>query len=98
MNVRQSPIETHRGRRHVFLNWEIGANTSRLSAAYSMNRPLKQHVTELEKRIRQLSLEIMRNRKTQEERNRVEAELRVAQQALDHYQQAIQLENRLAGR
>jgi hypothetical protein len=27
----------------------------------------------------------------------VEAELRVAQQALDHYQQAIQLENRLAG-
>jgi hypothetical protein len=62
-----------------------------------MDQPLRQHVTELEKRIRQLSLEIMRNRKTREERNRVEAELRVAQQALAHYQQAIQLENRLAG-
>jgi hypothetical protein len=62
-----------------------------------MNRPLRQHVTDLEKRIHQLSLEIMRNRKTQEERNRMEAELRVAQQALTYYQQAIQLENQLQG-
>ena len=62
-----------------------------------MNRPLKQHVTELEKRIHQLSLDIMRNRKTQEERNRMEAELRVAQQALTYYQQAIQLESQLQG-
>jgi hypothetical protein len=62
-----------------------------------MDRPLKQHVTELEQRIRQLSVDIMRNRKTREERNRMEAELRVAQQALTYYQQAIQLENQLPG-
>ena len=60
-----------------------------------MDRPLKQHVTELEKRIQELSQEMMRNRKTREERNRIEAELRVAQQALTHYQQAIKLEAEL---
>ena len=61
-----------------------------------MDRPLSQHITELERRIRQLSQDVMLNRKTREERNRMEAELRVAQQALAHYRDAIKLEQELA--
>jgi hypothetical protein len=57
-----------------------------------MNKPLRQHIAELEKRVQQISQDIMLNRKTQIERNRLESELRVAQQALEHYQQAIKLE------
>jgi hypothetical protein len=60
-----------------------------------MDKPLKQHVVELERRIQRLSQEMMQNRKTLVERNRIESELRVAQQALTRYQQAIQLEKQL---
>jgi hypothetical protein len=60
-----------------------------------MEKPLKQHITELEKRVQQLSQEMMQNRKSRDERNRIEAELRVAQQALEHYQEAIKLEGQL---
>lgn len=60
-----------------------------------MDRPLRQHITELERRIQQLSLDIMKNRKTQLERNRIETELRVAQQALELYQHALKLERQL---
>jgi len=60
-----------------------------------MEKPVRQHIAELQLRVQQLSREIMQNRKTREERNRVEAELRVAQQALTHYQQAIKLEVQL---
>jgi len=60
-----------------------------------MDKPLRQHISELEKRVQQLSQEMMQNRKTLEERNRIEAELRVAQQALTYYQQAIRLEAQL---
>ena len=61
----------------------------------AMDRPLRQHIIELEKRVQQLSQDIMQNRKTREERNRMEAELRVAQQALQLYQRAIHLEGQL---
>lgn len=57
-----------------------------------MDKPLRQHITELEKRIQQLSQDIMQNRKTLAQRNLVESELRVAQQALAHYQHATKLE------
>ena len=60
-----------------------------------MDKPLRQHIVELEKRVQHLSQEMMQNRKTLEERNRLESELRVAQQALTHYQQAIKLETQL---
>jgi hypothetical protein len=60
-----------------------------------MDKPLGHHIAELERRIQHLSQEIMQNRKTREERNRLESELRVAQQALKTYQQAIKLEQRL---
>ena len=65
------------------------------SVRSNMDRTLKQHITELERRIDQLSHEMMQNRKTRTERNRIESELRVAQQALEHYQQAFKLEGHL---
>ena len=63
-----------------------------------MDKPLRHHIVELEKRVQQLSREMMRNRKTLGQRNRLESELRVAQQALTHYQQAIKLETKLQQR
>ena len=60
-----------------------------------MDRPLRQHITELERRVHELSKEIMQNQKTRKERNRMEAELRVAQQALEHFQHALKLEREL---
>jgi len=60
-----------------------------------MDKPLRQHITELESRIHLLSQEMMQNQKTLPERNRLETELRVAQQALELYQRAIQLEGQL---
>jgi len=63
-----------------------------------MDKPLGQHVNELNRRIQDLGQELMSDRKTQIERNRIEAELRVAQQALEHFQKAIKLEERLRER
>jgi hypothetical protein len=60
-----------------------------------MDKPLRQHIAELEKRVQQLSQDMMQNRKTRVQRNHLESELRVAQQALAHYQQAIKLETHL---
>jgi hypothetical protein len=60
-----------------------------------MNKPLKEHIIELEKRVQQLSQEMMQNRNTLTERNHLESELRVAQQALAHYRQAVALEGQL---
>jgi hypothetical protein len=50
---------------------------------------LRQHITEKTRRVQELSREVMKDR-TPTERNRLEAELRVAQQALAHYQQEYQ--------
>ena len=60
-----------------------------------MERPLRQHITELERRVQELGQDIMQNRKTREERNHLESELRAAQQALIHYQKAFKLEAQL---
>jgi len=60
-----------------------------------MEKPLKQHIIQLEVRVQQLTQDIMQNRKTRDERNRIEAELRVAQQALSHYREAMKLETKL---
>ena len=57
-----------------------------------MDKPLEQHIDDLERRVQHLGQEIMRTLKTLPERNRLEAELRVAQQALAYYQHTIKLE------
>ena len=45
-----------------------------------MKKKLKHHTPELEKRVQRLSQAMMQDGKTLEERNRLESELRVAQQ------------------
>ena len=57
-----------------------------------MDQPVEQHIADLERRVQCLGQEIMRTPKTLSERNRLEAELRVAQQALAYYQHTIKLE------
>ena len=60
-----------------------------------MDKPLGQHITELERRIQQLSQEMMRSQKTRTELGRIENELWIAQQALDFYKEAFKLEGQL---
>ena len=60
-----------------------------------MERSLGEHITELERRIHHISQEIMQNQKTLTERNHLESELRVAQQALEHFLSAVKLERQL---
>jgi len=60
-----------------------------------MDKPVKQHIAELERRIQLLSHEMMHNHKTRRQRNRIESELRVVQQALELYRKAIELKGEL---
>jgi hypothetical protein len=61
-----------------------------------MDRPIREHLISLNQRIQELSQQIMENRLTQSERNRVESEIRAAQQAAEYYRKALEIENRLA--
>jgi hypothetical protein len=60
-----------------------------------MDKPVRIHLQELEYRIQVLSVQMMDDRVTQCDRNRLEAELRVAQQALEYYRKALELERKL---
>jgi hypothetical protein len=61
-----------------------------------MERPLREHMAHLEQRIRELNQEIMQNRLTKEERNRMESEIRAAELALSYYRKALAIEHSLA--
>jgi ABC-type protease/lipase transport system fused ATPase/permease subunit len=60
-----------------------------------VDRPLKEHIAFLERHIQLLSHDIMENRRSLHERNRIEAEIRAAQAALAHYRAALELEQKL---
>ena len=61
-----------------------------------MDRPIREHLISLGQRIQELNLQIMENRLTVDERNRIEAEIRAAQSAVEHYRKALEIENTLA--
>lgn len=61
-----------------------------------MDRPLKEHISHLERRLQELNREIMENRRTQDERNRLESEIRAAQLALTYYRKAFELEQQVS--
>jgi hypothetical protein len=65
-----------------------------LSGVPNVNKPLSEHIKRLEKRLVELNQRSMENRLDLIERNRVEAEIRAATQALDHYKTALELEHR----
>jgi hypothetical protein len=60
-----------------------------------MERPVREHINFLERRVQKLNRLIMDNMRTQEERNRLESEIRAAQLALDHYRRALELERQV---
>lgn len=60
-----------------------------------MREPLGKHIARLEDRLTTLTAQLMDNSKTHEERNRLEAEIRVANLALSHYRAALALEKTL---
>ena len=60
-----------------------------------MDKSLRQHIIDLETRIERLTQEMMRNQKSRTELNSIEAELRIAQQALELYQSAVKTEAQL---
>ena len=57
-----------------------------------MDRTLRQHIEELEHRVRELNGKIMEDDCQQAERNRIESEIRIAELALGHYRNALELE------
>lgn len=62
-----------------------------------MDRPLREHIGEFEKRLMRLAAKAMENKLSHTERNRVEAEIRAVNLALTHFRDALELERQLAG-
>ena len=60
-----------------------------------METTLRVHIRNLEERLQTLTEQLMANRVSREERNRLEAEIRAANLALAHYRTAIELEKSL---
>ena len=57
-----------------------------------MDAPLKEHIRRLELHLESLSSQVMANRLSPEERNKIEGEIRAANLALSHYRVALELE------
>jgi hypothetical protein len=85
--VQRFPLHDHEVRLSL-TTLEVGSN--------SVDLPLKDHISLLEQRIRELNVEVMRNSQSRIELNRIEAEIRAAELALAHYRKALELEKRLA--
>lgn len=64
-------------------------------AETSMDRTVKDHITFLEGRLRELHTTLMNNDRTLPERNRLESEIRAAQTALTFYRKALELEHQI---
>jgi uncharacterized protein YlxW (UPF0749 family) len=60
-----------------------------------MERPLKDRICLLERRIQELNLAVMDNNVTQAERNQLESEIRATQVALADYRTAFELEKQV---
>jgi DNA-binding transcriptional regulator GbsR (MarR family) len=60
-----------------------------------MDTPLKSHISRLEERLEFLNNEVMRNQFDREARNRIEAEIRAVNLALEHYRAGYDLEKSL---
>jgi flagellin-like hook-associated protein FlgL len=63
-----------------------------------LDKAVGQHIEELERRIQQISVQMMDGKKTQSDRNHLEAELRAAQQAVESYRKALEFERKLQTR
>jgi hypothetical protein len=63
---------------------------------HGMDKSLRDHVLELEKRLGGLNATLMEKGRTLAGRNNIESEIRATQQVLDYYLRALQLERELS--
>lgn len=61
-----------------------------------MDKSLREHVLELEKRLGGLNAILMEKSRTLAERNNIESEIRATQLVLDYYLRALRLERELS--
>ena len=61
-----------------------------------MQTPVGEHIRKLEERLKVLNVQIMQNRQTLNDRNKIEAEIRAANLALTYYKAALELEKSLS--
>jgi hypothetical protein len=60
-----------------------------------VDRPLGEHIKQLEERLHRLSTESMENRLSRAQLNAIEAEIRAVNLALTHFREAMELESQL---
>ena len=60
-----------------------------------MDRPLREHIDFLQRRVERLSKRSMSNNLTREQCNQLEAEIRAALMALEHYRKALVYEQQV---
>jgi hypothetical protein len=60
-----------------------------------MDRPLQDHISYLERRLKELNCQLMEKSRTTIEVKRLESEIRAAELALVYYRKAVKLEKRL---
>jgi hypothetical protein len=60
-----------------------------------VDKAVGQHIEDLERRIYQISVQMMDSKTAQPDRNHLEAELRAAQQAIEFYRKALEFERKL---
>lgn len=60
-----------------------------------MDKTLREHISFLEGRFRELNKAFMENGLSLDQRNQIESEIRAAETALDYYRKALELEARL---
>ena len=56
-----------------------------------MDRTVRDHISFLEERIRELNKDLMSETRTRSERNIIEAEIRAAQTVLGYYRKALEI-------
>jgi hypothetical protein len=61
-----------------------------------MDRTVREHIAYLETRLRDLNAEIMEDRRTHDEVNRLQSEIRAAEMALTYYRKALELEKQIS--
>jgi hypothetical protein len=61
-----------------------------------MDRTVREHIAHLEQRLHNLNAEMMGNRGTHAEANRLETEIRAAEMALAYYRKALELEKQIS--
>ena len=61
----------------------------------TMDRPIREHLFSLHQKIQELRLQIMQNCLTEDKRNHLKSEMSAAQEGVDYYRKALEIERQL---